>query len=321
MLAWVGSLRDHHFLTARTDLVRDCLPTLHRLMAFFSRHESPNHLIGGFDGMWLFLDWAPLRKTNFSATLNLLYLQALRHAAELCDLAADAASALRYRAAAETLAVSIDTHFWDAAGKLWRDGFDPDTNAPTEDVSQHANALAILLDLHPDTHAKIARDVLLKPAQARRSKIITASPFFYAFILEALFKAGLRDEALAVIRDKWGAMLDRGATTFWEFWEPTASLCHAWSASPLYHLSQQILGVLPTASGWKHVRVAPWLGKLEYARGVVPSPLGPIRVEWEKGGEDQLAVRIDVPDGMEVEFVTPQGETRALDPGAHEFHT
>jgi hypothetical protein len=321
MLAWIASLFDHHFHTARTDLVADCLPTVHKLLDFFARHESPNHLIGGFEGFWLFLDWANVRKADFSATLNLLYLQALRHATALCDLAAETASAARYRAAAEALALSIDTHFWDAAGKHFRDGFDPHRNAPVEDVSQHANALAILLDLHPEAHAKIARDVLHKPALARRSNVATASPFFYVYILQALAKAGLRDEAVSLIRDKWGAMLDRGATTFWELWEPTGSLCHAWSASPLYHLSQQVLGATPTAAGWRKVRVAPTLGKLEYARGVVPSPHGLLRIEWEKGGEDQLAVRLDIPDGMEVEFTTPAGETRLLDAGSHEFHT
>jgi hypothetical protein len=321
MLGWIGSLHDHHFHTGRTDLVAECLPTMHKLFDFFAGHESPNHLIGGFEGFWLFLDWANVRKADFSATLNLLYLRALRHATELCDLAADSASATRYRAAAEALALSIDTHFWDAAGKHFRDGFDPHKNAPVEEVSQHANALAILLDLHPEAHAKMARDVLLKPALARRSKVATASPFFYAWIIQALAKAGLRDEAVGLIRDKWGAMLDRGATTFWELWEPTGSLCHAWSASPLYHLSQQVLGAIPTAPGWRKIRVAPALGKLEYARGVVPSPHGPLRIEWEKGGEDQLAVRLDIPDGMEVEFTTPAGETRLLEPGSHEFHT
>jgi alpha-L-rhamnosidase len=322
MLTWVGSLWDYYFHTGRAELVRECLPALRRLLEFFGRHEAPNRLIGGFDGFWVFLDWAPVRKADYSATLNLAYLQALRWATALFEVAGDAEGVTRSRASAKALAESIDTHFWDAAGKVWRDGFDPARNAPVEEVSQHANALAILLDLHPEAHAKIARDVLLKPAQARRSKVVTGTPFYYAYVLEAMVKAGLRDEAIGVIRDRWGAaFLDRGMVTFGEHWEPTGSLCHAWSASPLYHLSQQVLGVTPITPGWRQVRVAPSLAKLEFAKGIVPSPLGPVRVEWEKGGEDQLAVRLDVPDGMEVQFVSPLGDARTLEAGAHEFHT
>ena len=321
MMAWVGSLWDHHFHTGRTDLARECLPAMHRLFEFFKRQESLSRLIGGFAGFWVFLDWAAVRKADYSATLNLMYLQAMRWAASLCQVAGEVAHAARYMTSAEALATSIDTHFWDAAGKVWRDGFDPVKNRPVEEISQHANALAILLNLHPEAHAKIVRDVLLKPAHARRSKIVTASPFFYACVLNAIIQAGLRNEAVALIREKWGTLLDRGATTFWEHWEPTGSLCHAWAASPLYLLSTQLLGVTAMELGWAKVRIAPTLGDLEFARGVVPSPLGPIRVEWEKGGEDQLAVRIDLPEGMEAEFISPQGTIRTLSGGANEFHT
>jgi len=73
--------------------------------------------------------------------------------------------------------------------------------------------------------------------------------------------------------------------------------------------------------GWKQIRIAPVVGDLEFARGVVPSPLGPITVEWEKVEEDQMAVRVDLPAGIHAEFVGPLGESRSLNPGSHESHT
>jgi len=60
---------------------------------------------------------------------------------------------------------------------------------------------------------------------------------------------------------------------------------------------------------------------LDFARGVVPTPLGPLHVDWEKAGEDQLAVRVDVPEGINATFVSPTGEVRELDAGGQEFHT
>jgi hypothetical protein len=321
MLSWVGNLQDHYQQTGRLDLVRECLPTMHRLFDFFERHETDGGLLGGFDGFWVFLDWAPLYKADFSAVLNLQYLQALRWASALCKAVGDTAATSRYRKSADALAAEITRHFWDASAKVWRDGFDPATQKPVEAISQHANALAILLQMKPEHDEKIARDILLKSATARRSKIVTASPFFYATVLEAIAHCGLHQEALAVVRDKWGEQIAAGATAFWEKWEPDGSRCHAWSASPLYYLSQWVLGVVPTEPGWKNIRIQPIATKLEFARGVVPSPFGPISIEWERSEDDQLAVHIQIPDGITAQFVGPLGEKRTLEAGSHEFHT
>ena len=323
MCTWVSSIWDAYQHTGRVELLRDCLPTMHRLFEFFRSHEVTEGLIGGFDGWWVFLDWADLFRKDVSATLNLIYLQALRHAILICGTAGDEAGAGRYRDAAAAVTRSIERHFWDTEANRFRDGFDLAEGTPCDIISQHANALAILLDLKPDAHTRIAREALLKPARARRSDIRTGSPFFYAYILEALFKVGLRQDAIEIIRDKWGKMLDAGAVTCWEMWEVNQeSRCHAWSASPLYHLSQQVLGVVPEAPGWTRIRIAPCpAGDLEYARGMIPSPLGAIRIEWEKAGDDQLAVRADLPAGMSGQFISPGGHSRELHEGGQEFHT
>jgi hypothetical protein len=130
----------------------------------------------------------------------------------------------------------------------------------------------------------------------------------------------LRQEAIDLIKVRWGGMIERGATTLWETWDgSTGSRCHAAAASPVRHLAEQILGVAWIGGG--RVRIAPLVGGLDFARGAVPSPLGAVRVEWEKVGDDQLAVRVALPEGMEGEFVGPLGEIRQLDSGASEFHT
>lgn len=322
MMTWVGSLWDYYFHTGRTDLLRQCLPAMHRVFDFLAAHEVRDGLVGNFDGYWVFLDWQGLYKDNFSGVLNLMYLQSLRWASAICAVLEEEQRSIAYGDKAAALAQTVEQFFWDPKGKVWRDGFDPAKGAQVEGVSQQMNALAMLLRLKPEAHPSLVKDVLLKGAHQRRGKILTASPFFYAYVLEALAESNYRAEVVDLIRTKWGEMIDKGATTFWELWDAsTASKCHAWSASPVYHLSQQVLGVMPVDVGWKQVRIAPLPAGLEYARGTVPSPLGTIRVEWEKAGEDQLAVRVDLPPGMEAEFVSPLGEIRTLEAGAHEFHT
>ncbi len=323
MMTWVGSLWDHYFHTGQMDILRECAPAMHRVFDFLASHEVRDGLVGNLDGYWVFLDWQDLYKGNFSGILNLMYLQALRWASAICSLIEDPEASDSYSRKAATLQASIEKHFWNPKAKLWRDGFDAARNEPVEATSQQMTALAMLLRLKPEAHPNLAKEVLLKSAKSKRSKILGASPFFYAYVLDALVESGFRSEAVELIAEKWGQMIDQGATTFWEIWEPTAttSRCHAWSASPLYHLSQQVLGVMPVDVGWKQVRIAPLAGRLEFAKGTVPSPHGLIRVEWERAAEDQLAVRVDLPPGMEAEFVSPLGEIRSLESGSHEFHT
>jgi len=323
MMTWVGSLWDYYFQTGRSQLLKESLPTLHRLFEFFAKHEVADGLMGNFDGWWVFLDWVPLYKGNYSGVLNMMYLQATRYAAAICEVVGESKAATMYSKRADALTASIVKYFWDDREKCFRDGWDAATKESVEQISQHMNTMAILLGVKRDARLKLAQNVLLKGAKQRKGgKILAASPFFYAYVLEALVEAGCRAEAIGIIREKWGAMIDAGATTFWEMWDVTVeSHCHAWSASPVYHLMQQVLGVSPTEPGWKSVRIAPVPEELEFAKGTVPTPHGPIRVEWEKAGEDQLAVRIDIPPGIRAEFVSSLGDSRTLKTGKNEFHT
>jgi hypothetical protein len=323
MLTWIGSIVDHHLATGDCGLAKQAAPAVQKLLAFFRRRERDDGLIGGFDGWWVFLDWAELHKSDFSAVLNLQYARGLRAAARVFELAGLSADAADATARANRLLATLDTLLWDEKQRCWRDGIDPASGAAIDKVSQHANALAILLGLRPDQHAHVAAEWLLKPARARRTKVVTASPFFYAYVLEALVQVGLRSEAVALIREKWGAFVELGADTLHELWpsDRKNSRCHAWSASPVYHLMQNVLGVVSLEPGWRKVRIQPVLCDLDFARGAVPTPHGRIEIDWEKAGDDQLAVRIVLPPDVSAEFVDPLGARRTLEPGAHQFHT
>ena len=71
----------------------------------------------------------------------------------------------------------------------------------------------------------------------------------------------------------------------------------------------RVLGVTPAEPGFAAARVEPALGGLEWARGVVPSPDGPIRVEAEPG-----SVRVESPIPIEHHGVR-------LDAGTHHLRT
>jgi len=65
-----------------------------------------------------------------------------------------------------------------------------------------------------------------------------------------MLRSGLRAEALDLIRSYWGGMVEAGADTFWEVYDPRNALlspydnvlmnsyCHAWSCTPTYLVRQ-----------------------------------------------------------------------------------
>lgn len=74
------------------------------------------------------------------------------------------------------------------------------------------------------------------------------TPYMYHNYVDALICAGEKDKALTVLSTYWGGMLDEGADTFWELYNPqnpnespyggtiVNSYCHAWSCAPAYFL-------------------------------------------------------------------------------------
>lgn len=158
------------------------------------------------------------------------------------------------------------------------------------------------------------------------------STFYGYYMLEALAQGGRRAEALDIIREYWGAMLDVGATTFWEDfnlkWLENAgrideltpagkdslhgdrgaycyegfrhSLCHGWSSGPAPWLTRYVLGVTPATPGFAEVNFDPFLGDLDWAEGTVPTPRGAIRVRVEKNPDGTLKKEITLPEGCVV---------------------
>ncbi len=122
------------------------------------------------------------------------------------------------------------------------------------------------------------------------------TPYMAGFENIALSGLGAVEEMISRVKNYWGGMLERGATTFWEAYDPDAadndsysfygrpfgkSLCHAWSAGPAAFLPMGIFGLEPLEDGWKRFKVKPDLGKLTWVSVTVPTPRGEIEITIE----------------------------------------
>jgi Bacterial alpha-L-rhamnosidase C-terminal domain len=106
-------------------------------------------------------------------------------------------------------------------------------------------------------------------------------------------------------------MLEQGATTFWETWDNHNSLCHAWSATPTFDLSNLVLGISPAEDKFNQVQIAPHFLDLAWARGNFPTPLGAVAIDWSKQA-DGFEIKLAVPAGMTAAVVIPFPATEIL---------
>lgn len=158
------------------------------------------------------------------------------------------------------------------------------------------------------------------------------STFFGFYMLQAQAKAGAYRVALDNIRQYWGAMLDLGATTFWEDFDleeatnaapidkivPEGmldyhhdtgdycyiglrrSLCHGWASGPTAWLSEYVLGVKVLEPGCRKIKLEPHLGNLQWVEGTFPTPQGVISLRYEKDDNGQLTKVVSAPEGIEI---------------------
>ena len=110
--------------------------------------------------------------------------------------------------------------------------------------SVHANAWMVLGGVvGGDDAARIMLDVVNSTDSVK-----PFTPYMHHYTVEALFAAGLTDEATKYIRHIWGGMVALGADTFFEAYVPgdptfspyddnkVNSMCHAWSCTATYFL-------------------------------------------------------------------------------------
>jgi len=158
------------------------------------------------------------------------------------------------------------------------------------------------------------------------------STFYGYYMLEALAQNGKYDEALDFISKYWGAMLDLGATTFWEDLKysditnagrideivPSTnydihsgggaycykglrlSLCHGWASGPTSWLTKYILGVTPIEPGCRTLRIKPNLGSLKSVKGTFPTPYGVVSINCSKNDKGKVVSDVKAPDGVKI---------------------
>jgi len=295
--------------------------------AYLNRHHEEllsllDYMRGNFDdrgvfvnkhGKWPFTDWSPGFESDTPqarASTHLFITKAVKEALFLLREMDDSANAAKYDQWLTQL---------NAAGRKYL----PDNATGTYGTRLQENAMAIYSGVATPAQMSSIYDRVLKPGSNAWNKTTTPaynegvfSPYYGNYIINAMSIAGHNPQALGLIRSYWGGMLDEGATSFWEAYDPLwsktdfhanlyadngqgyfVSLCHGWSAGPTTWLTERVLGVQPTSGGFKTADVTPDLCDLRWVEGDVPTPYGALHVRTERKGKG-LMVQLIVPKGI-----------------------
>ena len=230
---------------------------------------------------------------------QMLYIAANGAMSRLSEIAGKDGSAYGKKAAG--LKDKVNAYFWNEEKGAYIDSFSSGKN----NVTRHANIFAIMYDIADELQRKsIIKNVLYNDAV---TKITT--PYFEGYELDVMGKTGDTDYIYNMITSYWKGMLDLGATTVWEEFDPSMSgaehyamyggkyqksLCHAWGASPIYLLGKYFLGVTGTSAGYETFEIRPQLGRFGFIEGTLPVRNGKVYIYLSK---EKLCVKSDVTGG------------------------
>jgi len=210
--------------------------------------------------------------------------------------------AVGFESAADSVRRAFNNAFFD--GVVYRGEGD-------EGYRQTHNILALAFGLVPDAARQGVVNGLVADIRARGDHLNTGV-LGTKYLLPTLTRHGHADLALRVATQttfpSWGLWIERGSTTLWEHWkEESRSRAHYMFGTYDDWFFQHVLGVSPVEPGYRRLRIAPVsLTALSAAEGTVPTPYGPVEVDWRTDGSVRR-LRTRVPTGCVAEIVLSHG--------------
>ena len=239
---YVAALFDYVKNSGDRDCGRELWPTAKRQLEIVGATVDPSGLLIAPKGIWVFIDWE--LKLDRTASMHGVLLYCYKQAAELAALLGFTEDSERYQNVARRMTVAAQEHFFDASEQLY-------TSGAGRQISLATQAWLILAGVPTQAAGAVA----MRKALAHPEVVMPATPYLYHHVVSAMLACNMKSEALALIERYWGGMVQAGADTFWEVYNPSDSLaspygdvhinsfCHAWSCTPAYLLRTIDFGV------------------------------------------------------------------------------
>lgn len=154
--------------------------------------------------------------------------------------------------------------FWDEEKKAYLTFAYPENNgfaARKGEFAELTQAWAVLSGVAQGSE----KEAILEKLAAGSGDLVPCTLSMIRFKYEALLRQPEKYGQLVFenIKQIWGNMVKKGATSFWETEDGEAaflgagSLCHGWSAMPVYFYYAYLLGIVPDENGKEEMKVCP----------------------------------------------------------------
>ena len=232
-LAFIKSVSEYVTYSGDYSILEEVKDVLSSIVNTFTKHIDGNNLIPYFKKpFWNFYEWTDgnFGEDVFSAkeiiinkydlTINAAYVYFVDIYNKLYNQKVDTAKVKK----------AIKDRFYDEKTGLYF------ADSLNNRYSQLSLAFTSLIGL---SNKEIEKE-LLKADKSTEASLSTRG-FVYDALLDS--NSGYKDEIIKDIKNRYKAMLDQGATTFFETEEGASafgnagSLCHGWSAMPIYYLN------------------------------------------------------------------------------------
>ncbi|TVY25830.1 hypothetical protein LHYA1_G006177 [Lachnellula hyalina] len=299
-LWWVVCSYDLYMYTGDTEYITNYYPNIVKVLDTFYpsiTNTTTSLLQKGLGVSAGYGDYAFLPRTGPVTYYNVLYVLALNHAASIATfLGSHDDDASRWTARAENVSDAVNGELFDTSvGAFW-DG--TCGSSPCATHAQDGNSISILSSVANHTTATSILSYL-SSAMAR--------PYGNAFYDNDVLAESYSQRVYAFISMYgWMASNEPGITA-WEGIGPNGSkyegaftsLAHGWSTGIVPALTNNVLGVTPTGPGFSSYNIKPIPGDVQWAKGVVPTPQGPIAVYWDNSAWTQgvFFLSASAPDG------------------------
>jgi len=311
---WMLAVRDHFLYSGDESLAKRLLPQmLSMLEGFLAKRRDGLLPLRQAEGIWHFYDWTEGMSgyaescfedgLEFDAPLNCFLILALEAAGDILRWCGQAGGDALAAAAAE-IRRGVADRFWDDEEGAFRN------HDKASVFSELTQALAVLASVGSED----LREQVLHRISREDSGLVPPglSQSLYTFQARLTRKRTFGQSVLADIEETWAVMLRAGATTFWETiggagdFHGAGSLCHGWSAVPLYVYYHDLLGVRPLEPGYRRFAIDPITSGAAACRGCVPVPGGEINLAWEHVG-DHVHYRLAAPATCRPVLADPSG--------------
>ena len=260
------------------------------------------------------VDWPTGERDGYifktrNTVVNAFYIRAAQMMSSMALALGKKTDAGFYDECADKALKEFQASMFDAETGFYRDG------VGTNHKSLHGNLFPLAFNLTPDTHRASTAAWLAE--RGMRCSVYVAQ-----YYIQALFENGRGEDAIKLMlapNDRsWRHMVESGTTITWEAWDQkykwNQDWNHAWGAAPANLIPRYILGVQHSTPGWETARISPKVAFLDYAKGQVPTPRGPIKVVItnKPGSPFELKVEIPAKITADVEIPLPGGKGGVL---------